>query len=158
MHVVNKSYRRKILFKKYIFRSVRLVEHWVCPKLIVHVTLHRKGTFYIFIHVSRPLYRKQNYHAYKNTLDQLWLNTVNFTEQNNSLFLWHVLLFPMTIVPFFKIIFLYSVCTGQPAECVILHRHKESRVVILLLPYLMHINIEISVFRKQSVRVFRNFV
>jgi len=64
----------------------------------------------------------------------------------------------MTIVPFFKIIFLYSVCTGQPAECVILHRHKESRVVILLLPYLMHINIEISVFRKQSVRVFRNFV
>ena len=65
--------------------------------------------------------------------------------------------FPMTVVRFSGFVS-YSMCTGQPGECVKLHRHKESRVLILLLPYLVHFNIKISVFYKQSIGVFMNFV
>jgi hypothetical protein len=88
---------------------------------------------------------------------QLWWNTVKFTEQNNSVFAMAHTSFPMTALRFSGFVS-YSMCTGQPGECVKLHRRNESTVLILRLPYLMYINIKISVFYKQSIGVFMNFV
>ena len=92
----------------------------------------------------------------QNTLDQLWWNTVNFTEQNNSAFAMARTSFRIRVVLFSGFVS-YSMCTGQLGECVTLHRRKESRVLILLLAYLMLINIKISVFFKQSIGKFMNF-
>ena len=92
----------------------------------------------------------------QNTLDQLWWNTVNFTEQNNSAFAVARTSFRIRVVLFSGFVS-YSMCTGQLGECVTLHRRKESRVLILLLAYLMLINIKISVFFKQSIGKFMNF-
>ena len=94
--------------------------------------------------------------TYENTLDQLWWNTVNFTEQNNSAFAMARTSFRIRVVLFSGFVS-YSMCTGQLGECVTLHRRKESRVLILLLAYLMLINIKISVFFKQSIGKFMNF-
>jgi hypothetical protein len=67
----------------------------------------------------------------------MWRNRVNFTEQNNSVFAMALASFPTTVVPFFRIYFIFYVYVYRTARREYYETPspgKQSRHLTLVLP------------------------